>query len=199
MLASSKGLFWLAAPALLLLAWAAPCLGQAVPAESVGFHLQAFGMYSTAAPNYQPNGYSSFNKVGATLGVAYNHAPIAGLQPGLELRASYATGSEVRLRSLTPGLRVAMRLGRWEPYADFLVGIGDVYFQHPVVAGYIQNNSIVYSPGGGLDYALTPRLAARVDFQEQFWQLDNNPGSAFHPAWFSAGVVYQFAFRRWNR
>lgn len=183
----------------LLVLGGSTCLAQASPVESVGYRLQAFGMYSAAQPNYQPNGVSSFNGTGATLGVAITHAPIGIFQPGLEVRGSYATGSQVRLRSITPGPRVAVRLGRWEPYADFLIGVGDVYFQHPTVAGYLQNNSVVYSAGGGLDFAVTPRFAARADFQEQFWKLDSNPGSAFHPSWFSVGVVYQFPFRRSGR
>jgi hypothetical protein len=60
-------------------------------------------------------------------------------------------------------------LGRFHPYADFLIGRGQIDYHAPgFVFGnilYINSSTVVYSPGVGLDCNLTHNLAIKGDVQ----------------------------------
>lgn len=165
---------------------------QAIAPESSTYHFQAFGLYTAASPGYEPSGASSFDPLGLTLGADVMIRPFRSIQPGIEARASFATGSQVRERTLLPGLRLQTHIGRFTPYINFLVGIGDEYNEKQTNPSLKLDNSIVYSPGGGVDYQISPRFSARLDYQRQFWEINNHPVVKFQPSWYSVGVVYRF-------
>lgn len=60
---------------------------------------------------------------------------------------------------------------RFQPYAKFLIGDGEFNFPY----NYGHGSYFVMSPGGGIDYRLTPRVSLRaVNFEYQIW-----PGFTF--------------------
>ena len=178
--------------AAILVAAEAAAFAQAVPPVEIPSRLQVFGMYSHVWPDFEPNGYSSSDN-GVTLGADYSTRFMFGrFQPALEVRGNLATGSEVGLRTITPGLKVGMRRGRLQPYADFLVGVGDVIFEKPLIPTYTRNNSVVFSPGIGLEVDPSPHLSLLADYQQQFWNISSRPLTKFHPGWLSVGVAYRF-------
>jgi opacity protein-like surface antigen len=74
-------------------------------------------------------------------------------------------------------------IGRFRPYAKFLIGDGK--FNFPYNYGY--GNYFVMAPGAGIDFRLTPRIDWRVaDFEYQVW-----PGFTFgtlHNYGISSGI-----------
>lgn len=66
------------------------------------------------------------------------------------------------------GLRVELlpRPGRWNPYAKFLAGAGEITLPY----GYAHGSFLTYAPGAGVDLALSDRLSLRlVDVEYQRW------------------------------
>ena len=94
-------------------------------------------------------------------------------------------------------------LGRFHPYADFLIGRGQIDYHAPgFVFGnvlYITSNTMVYSPGVGLDCNLTHNLAIKADVQFQHWSTPVTASGSIHPTALTLGVVYSFDFNRGHR
>ena len=64
------------------------------------------------------------------------------------------------------GPRYHLNLGRFQPYAKGLVGIGQFNFPYH----YAHGNYLVVAPGGGVDFRLTRRIRLRLaDFEYQYW------------------------------
>ena len=65
------------------------------------------------------------------------------------------------------GPRIAFnRLGRFQPYAKVLVGVGKFTFPYD----YAQGNYFVVAPGAGCDFRITRRIDVRLaDFEYQNW------------------------------
>src|SRR5258706_97564 len=86
---------------------------------------------------------------------------------------------------------------------NFLLGPGQIdYLPSGFVYGntlYIQSNTVVYSPGVGLDYNLTHNLAIKGDVQFQHWNTPVTASGTIHPTAVTLGVVYNFDFNRGHR
>ncbi|GAC1366277.1 MAG: hypothetical protein NVSMB3_14970 [Acidobacteriaceae bacterium] len=143
-------------------------------------------------------------------------------RPALELRATYPihNGQLDAQKNFLGGLKVERDLGRFHPYADFLVGRGQIDYQrgglHVGIVRFISSTSTVFSPGVGVDYDLTPQWAIKGDFQYQRWDVPfamengapapptilSTPGGVFqvpttgtiHPRVITLGAVYRFDF-----
>ena len=64
------------------------------------------------------------------------------------------------------GPRVHMSVGRFQPYAKGLVGLGEFNFPYNLAHG----SYLVVAPGGGVDYHLSKRVILRVaDFEYDLW------------------------------
>jgi opacity protein-like surface antigen len=89
------------------------------------------------------------------------------------------------------GPRYSRRYGRFRPYAKFLLGAGELNYPNDVAHG----GYFAMAPGGGLDYRLTRHLAARADYEYQFWPtapgLPGQPSNGLTPSGFSFGVGYR--------
>jgi opacity protein-like surface antigen len=90
------------------------------------------------------------------------------------------------------GLRYRVRAtSRFQPYAKFLVGAGEVTFPYELGHG----SYFALAPGGGMDYVVHPRWRVRADYEYQFWL--NSPGipgiqlSAIKPNGVSVGLSYR--------
>jgi hypothetical protein len=165
---------------------------QALPTASRSAAISVFGGYLGDLPDYGP-----YRNNGFSAGVDYTrffHFPI---EPSFELRANIADGKTVNERTYLLGGRAAYRfrqpsLRRLHPYADFLIGIGDIHFNFNN-GGYLGDNSIVPSFGGGADYEIARHFSAKIDFQAQHWKTGNNV--TYSPSLTIIGVVYTIPFR----
>lgn len=180
---------WLYAVSFLALGFAAAspaASAQASSAASRGADLSVFGGLQIANPDYGP---SHMNK-GGTVGVDFTKFLRFPVQPALELRANFNNGPYASERSYVFGLRAMALFGRYEPYADFLVGPGDIHF--PQNAGYIGDNSTVYNYGGGVDVGVTRNFSLKLDLQAQHW---NTGELRYQPVLGTVGVTYHIPFR----
>jgi hypothetical protein len=181
-----------AAVALFLLAPA--CIGQAAaPAGVEAMRLQAFAMLSYVRPDFG----GAKKNAGGTVGADLNIGSFGRFEPSLEVRAVGSGGRVSNQYAYSGGPRVEARYGPFRPYADFLIGYGIIKFNKPKPLTYTQDNSIVMTFGGGVDYALGRSWALRADIQRQSWQIDKAV-PAFHPIQISGGLRYRFHFRNKN-
>jgi hypothetical protein len=143
---------------------------QSVPTESKGMELSAFAGFVAARPDY----YTA-NNTGVAAGAAFTrffeHLPV---DPSLELRGTYASGSAVTERTVSAGLRISKRFHRYHPYIDFLVGEGSIVYATDPAPFEHEDRGLEYSFGGGLDIDLVHNFQARVDIQQQSWNLGEN-------------------------
>ena len=121
------------------------------------------------------------------------------LRPVIELRGTYPfyEGQVDRQKNFMGGLKVERQIGPLRPYANFLIGRGEIDFKDGLQFGsliYIKTVTTVYSPGLGVEYDVRPQWAAKVDFQYQYWDTPAVASGSINPKAISAGVVYRFDF-----
>lgn len=166
---------------------------QVVPAiKGAGSQINVYGLYTLSKPDfnatldYPPgslppantNQANGWNQGFAGGGDARLGRFVFG-QPGLGARFTYTTGHYGKQRTFVAGPELHYIYRRWHPYADFMLGTGNITYSTGQT-----DNSIVYAFGGGLDYRKTHKLSFRlVDFQYQLWDL----GSHYYPPDFSPG------------
>ena len=158
---------------------------QAVRTASKAADISVFGGLEIADPAYGPD-----HTTGGMFGVdftRYFHLPV---EPSVELRANFHSNSYVVEHSYLVGFRAAVPLGRIKPYADFLVGPGNIHFPYNI--GYVGDNSVVYNYGGGVDLRVAHGFALKLDVQGQHW---NTGEFRYTPVLGTVGVTYTLPFR----
>jgi len=166
------------------------CSAQEVPTESKGADISVFGGITGLAP-----GFVSGRETGGTAGVNFTRYFSWPVAPSVEIRANTANGSQVEERSYLVGFRAQAGINwRYHPYADFMVGKGTIHYDHPA-GGYLGDNSTVYSYGGGVDIDVTRNFQAKLDFQEQKWNIGMDASDKFNPNLITIGVAYRIPFR----
>jgi hypothetical protein len=170
-------------------------MAQAVPTASQPVRLSAFGGVSGVFTDVLGGHNLSF-----TGGGDVSFRRFFGVNPSAEIRGTipFDSGSIAGLKSLMGGVKFERRFGAFHPYGDVLIGRGAIEWQNGGLhAGsyiYIRSTSMVYSPGVGVDMDITPRLAAKADFQYQFWtNFPPYPGIP-NPILLTSGVQYRFDF-----
>ncbi len=73
--------------------------------------------------------------------------------------------NNIHAETYLAGPRYHFNVGRFQPYAKGLVGLGKFNFTY----NYAHGNYFVVAPGGGVDYRLSPRWSARIDGEYQYW------------------------------
>jgi len=88
------------------------------------------------------------------------------------------------------GVRASARIGRFTEFAQFLAG--PVRAKSTVVGITAIEHDAAVQPGGGVDYPLGSRWAARVqfDFRQVFGGVDTPIADPRHQFRYSAAVVY---------
>lgn len=150
--------------------------------------------------------------LGITAGADLAFLTYHRFRPVLELRGTYPihNGQIDAQRNFLGGLKVERDFGRLHPYADFLMGRGQIDYQRGgLLVGsvlFLSSTSTVLSPGVGLDYDLTPNWAIKGDFQYQHWNVPfamsngapapiaQAPGGTISPRVITVGAVYRFDF-----
>ena len=75
--------------------------------------------------------------------------------------------ADVHVATYLAGPRYPFReVGRFQPYAKALIGVGEFNFTY----NYAHGSYLVIAPGGGVDYRLNGRMRLRLaDFEYQSW------------------------------
>jgi hypothetical protein len=139
-----------------------------------------------------------------TAGIDLTYLPLRYFRPSIEVRGTWPVydGTISSQKSILAGVKVEHAFGRLHPYADFLLGRGEIdygcrCFLTPDETGiFISTTTNVYSPGGGFDYKLARSLAFKADVQYQFWSTPVTYSGSIHPVAVSFGGVYYFNFNR---
>ena len=180
---------------------------------TVGWGGEAQGQYATAIQRLQLSafggatgvftGLSGGKNFSVTVGGDLGLPPFHGVRPTIEVRGTYPAdrGLVDNQKSVLGGLRVDFLLGhRWHPYADLLVGRGEMDY---TPYGYLYQNfvydlttTLVYSPGVGFDYDLTEHWGVKVDGQIQRWGSTPTPSGSIYSRLGTAAIVYRFDFNR---
>ena len=188
---------------LLLLVLAPPCFlrciaeAQRAPVEYRTRSVSVFGGFL-----YNNIGFTPASAVGFSAGVnATQHFLRVPLTVALELRANAAYGFAADEHSYVFGPRVSYGFGRYHPYGDFELGLGNIHFgpELRLEEEYYGDKSAVVAGGGGLDVDLFKNVAATVDFQAQHWDIDPRIHRVFIPTLVTFGVHYTIPFRPFHR
>jgi hypothetical protein len=170
---------------------------QALPAAARTGELSAFATYSRVTTDY---GYP--NKGGTTFGLLYVREVRWFLTPSIEFRVKATfDGRTVDEHTWGGGIRFERRIRDFRPYGNFFISSGTIHYNfsnpynpHPTATPYTWDNSIVYSPGFGVDYNLSRYWGARFDYQFEFWNLGNS--QTLTPQAMSFGILYRIQFGR---
>ena len=174
---------------------------QSLSTASKSAEISAFGAYTGGTPDYGP-----YTLKGFSAGADFTVFPHFVLKPALEIRGNVLSASAVTEKTVLFGPRAQIDWrGRFHPYADFLIGGGEVLFHPDPDPGYTGDRSKVYSYGGGIYIDIAYHLAAKFDFQQQSWNLGPNTDAAssnnftLAPRTILIGVTYTVPFRFLNR
>ncbi len=171
--------------ALLLCAGVPLGWSQAVRTASKSADISVFAGFQDGDP-----AYASSRATGGMFGLDYTHYFHIPVEPSLEFRANFLSNTYVSEHTYLVGVRAAVPFYSFRPYADFLVGPGNIHF--PLNVGYVGDNSTVYSYGGGLDVPVYRNFALKLDVQGQHW---NTGEFIYTPTLGTIGVVYTIPFR----
>jgi Outer membrane protein beta-barrel domain len=184
-----KLISWLSA--LIMAMVIAPAVqGQASYTASQPLRLQGFATFSYVNPAFEYSRAGDGNNFGITLGGDLDVNIPTWFKPGLDVRATRATGDQTDQYTYGGGPRVIFPLSHVQPYVDFLISGGKINIKNSNDPDYRKNRSTVYSFGGGADLLLTHQLAIKVDVQSQRWRLTSK-GEPFYPLLVSVGLRYE--------
>ncbi|MBB5342417.1 hypothetical protein [Tunturibacter empetritectus] len=191
-----KSLTRLILSAALPLTYPAPnALAQSTPTAT-----QQLQLYTFAGATGTFTNLAGGKNLDITAGVDITILAFRRFRPAAEIRGSYPIdeGTISSQKNFLLGPKVEYPLGRFHPYADFLIGRGAIdYLRGGYIFGnfrYLNSNTLVLSPGVGLDYSLTHHLAVKVDFQYQHWNTPAVPSGSIRPKATTLGAVYVFDF-----
>ena len=168
---------------------------QAVPAGTQKLQLSVF-----AGGTGTFTDFNGGKNLGITAGADLTFLNFRLFRPSVEARGTHPidSGQLSGQKNFLIGPKVEVPFGRLHPYADFLVGRGQSdYVNGGFIYGdllYISTNTIVYSPGVGLDYDLGHNLAVKAEAQFQIWKAPPTPSGTIYPKALTLGVTYNFDF-----
>jgi opacity protein-like surface antigen len=173
---------------------------QAAPAGTQKLQLSAFVAATGTFTNL-----AGGKNLGITAGADLTFLGFRRFRPAFEARGTYPIdeGHVSSQKNFLLGPKVEYPIGRLHPYADFLIGRGQIDYHSPgFVYGdtlFISSNTAVYSLGGGLDLDLTHHFAVKTDVQFQHWSTPATASGTIYPTALTLGVVYNFDFNRGHR
>jgi hypothetical protein len=168
---------------------------QVAPTASQELQLSAF-----AAGTGTFTGLDGGKNFDITAGADLTYVGLRLLRPSIEIRGTYPIdkGTISSQKNFLGGAKVEHPFGRFHPYADFLIGRGEIdYGMGGYQVGnlrYLSTTSTIYSPGGGLDYNLTSQVDVKADVQYQHWDAPVVASGVIHPVAVTLGIVYRFDF-----
>jgi hypothetical protein len=143
------------------LALARTASGQVVPAADAGGLMLSAG--ATASGYYLQ--YGERKMLGVTGFVDADTKRRLGIEGEARWLVFHQT-NDVHASTYTIGPRYHVNIGRFQPYAKGLVGIGEFNFPY----NYAHGSYLVVTPGGGVDFSLNRRIHLRIaDVEYQYW------------------------------
>src|ERR1700730_14972816 len=173
---------------------------QAAPAGTQQLQISAF-----VAGTGTFTGLEGGKNLAITAGADLTFLRFRRFRPSFEARGTYPInkGHISSQKNFLLGPKVEYPLGKFHPYADFLIGRGQIDYHSPgFIVGnalYISPTTTVYSPGAGVDYNITHNLALKADAQFQHWDTPVVASGTIHPVALTFGVVYNFDFNPRHR
>jgi hypothetical protein len=172
-------------------------LAQSLPTATQPLRVLAF-----AGATVTNTGLDSGANTGLTAGADLSLPSYRGLEPSAEVRGTFPfdQGSVDSQKNILGGLKVALHRGRLFPYANLLLGRGEITYPgngHQVPGTpifYTQSSTIVISPGAGLDLDLDPHFAFKVDLQLQRYSTKVTTSGHIYAEAATTGLVYRFDF-----
>jgi Outer membrane protein beta-barrel domain len=173
------------------------CFGQVEDSATAGsVPLSVGGSFSFFDASY------ASNKT-AGLGTFIDYSPLFSGNLGVEGEGRWLVfGGEHDFSEYNylvgPRYRFYLKRDKFQPYAKFLVGAGEINFPYDLAHG----GYFVMAPGGGLDVSLREHWKLRADYEFQFWpSAPGIPGiqtGSFHPNGVSVGFVYRLFRSRYQ-
>jgi hypothetical protein len=150
------------AAALIMLAIAGPARAQVAPTASAG----GFGLSAGVTGTGEYVQYGERKMVGVAPFFDFDTIHRLGLE-GEARFVQWRQTSDVHFSSYSGGVRYRFNVGKFQPYAKGLVGMG--YFNFPY--NYATGHYMVVTAGGGLDYRFKEsRIHFRLaDAEWQYW------------------------------
>lgn len=132
----------------------------------------AFSFFAGGTTSF--TGIQGVKNYGITGGMDVRLKQYAGFRPAVEVRGFYPVDSNslVNHRDILAGVRIERAFGPFLPYVDGLFGRSSLHYNPYLPSpdgsfAYTRTSSNVYSPGGGLEYSLSPHYALKGDVQYQ--------------------------------
>jgi hypothetical protein len=173
------------------------CLGQVEDSATAGsVPLSVGGSFS-----YFDASYGSIKTAG--LGAFIDYSPLLAGNLGVEGEGRWLMFGGAHNFSeynylVGPRYRFDYKSQKYQPYAKFLVGAGEMNFPYHLAHG----GYFVLAPGGGIDISLKEHWKVRADYEFQFWPgAPGIPGiksASFHPNGVSVGFVYRLFRSRYQ-
>jgi hypothetical protein len=166
--------------------------GQATPTAEKTGAIDAVGTFTLTSPSYGLTKTTGVTEdVGVTVGVDYLLRKFFWGQPAAAVRYSFVTGSSVNETFVGGGGELHYRYHLLRPYITVLGGVGSLTYR---ASGYNDSgNTLLF--GGGADYPVSPKFAARAEFtysRVNITGFQNTQVGAIHltPWSINLGVVY---------
>ncbi|MDE1163076.1 MAG: hypothetical protein PW792_14220 [Acidobacteriaceae bacterium] len=141
--------------------------GREIPASHVDVFL---------AGTLTHTGFVGSNKA-LTGGASLSFRHIFTFEPALEVRATtslFNSDTVARERSFLVGPVLRRRIGRFEPYGDFLWGRGTISYPSDYSYDdtiYARTADSMHEFGGGIGYRLNDLWSLKFDIQQQLWSV----------------------------
>lgn len=165
---------------------------QAIPTADKNGGIDAVGTFTLTSPDYGVTRNTEVSKdAGFTVGGDYMLRKFFWGQPAVAARYSFVTGSTVNETFVGGGLELHYRYGMLRPYITAVGGVGGLTYR---ASAYHDSGNALLG-GVGADYPLSPRFAARAEFNYNFVDItgyQNTQVGAIHltPWSINLGVVY---------
>ena len=175
---------------------------QAVPTASQTLQISVFGL---GTGTY--TGLNGGRNLGITAGANLEVRPRYSVYPSLEVRGTYPLyGGQVdRQKDLLGGLKLSKHYGSFHPYADILVGRGQIGYENGGLPNpsrtyqYLHSPSTVLSPGLGIDYQVSEHFQLKADVQLQHYSTPVTVSGSLYAKPLSVGVIYRLNSGRLGR
>jgi hypothetical protein len=170
-------------------------LAQSLPTATQALQLSTFVAATRTSTDLE-----SGENLDITSGMDLMLLPLRKLDIAGELRGSYPVqrGSTSSQESFVSGPKIEYPIYHLRPYVDFMIGRGRItYLSGGYILSnvkYVRSNSLVLSPGIGLDLCLSHRVALKVDFQYQSWETPAAISGRIAPGAATVGATYHFDF-----
>jgi hypothetical protein len=171
------------------------CFPQSIPVATQQIQLSAFGAATPISTGLGPG-----NNLTVTAGADIAFVGLRRIRSIVEIRGNYpiAGGNVDKQKSFVAGPVIEYTVGRFRPYADFLIGKGAInYLSGGYIFGrekYISSSTVVHSPGVGVDYSMTHHFGLKADLQYQRWDVPVVASGRINATVLSVGGKYMFDF-----